>query len=208
MVPDQIEKLWGQWTSSLTASYGLTLEHVKHRKLESAAEEFDSAFVPTVKILFTEAGAVGPARYQKMSGTWCPWSTKLYVLTRQTQDVLHQNDSKRAMEGLNALRDHFRRLREASDTRNVFDYAAALQQKLQARKTDDNAIRALVDALNNAPVPGQGPADQDAARKARAEIVRTVQRTFDGEGKLKSGRLNSLRRSVRQFNRSAPPTLE
>jgi len=106
--------------SRLGEGYFKTLDCIEKGNLEQAEKEYRKGYMANVKKLYAEAAKTYPLRFSKAEH-WCVWTKKLYVLSRQTENVLEKQDSKQALKLLEQARRHFYSLHKETGTLHCND---------------------------------------------------------------------------------------
>lgn len=132
--------------SRLAESHLNTLNHIDNGKLEQAEQEYRKGYMANIKKLYSEAAKTYPLRFSKAEH-WCVWTKKLYVLSRQTEEVLKKRDSKKALKLLEETREHFYLLHEETETIHCNDIVYKLHTEATQDKLSEEQFQKIIKQL-------------------------------------------------------------
>jgi hypothetical protein len=142
----KLDELWDGWMSRLAESHLNTLNHIDNGKLEQAEQEYRKGYMANIKKLYSEAAKTYPLRFSKAEH-WCVWTKKLYVLSRQTEEVLKKRDSKKAFKLLEETREHFYLLHEETETIHCNDIVYKLHTEATQDKLSEEQFQKIIKQL-------------------------------------------------------------
>jgi hypothetical protein len=142
----KLDELWDGWMSRLAESHLNTLNHIDNGKLEQAEQEYRKGYMANIKKLYSEAAKTYPLRFSKAEH-WCVWTKKLYVLSRQTEEVLKKRDSKKALKLLEETREHFYLLHEETETIHCNDIVYKLHTEATQDKLSEEQFQKIIKQL-------------------------------------------------------------
>lgn len=196
----ELDKLWDSWVTSLSDSYGRTLDLLESNKSKEAAKEFCNGFVKTIKKLYSEAAENYPARFSK-GRDWGSWTRNLYILTRKCENALRETNTDEARTRLASLREHFYKLHEETGTSKSSDFIYAFRKAAWKDKPSIDELKALRDALEKAKPSNKASADEETFRKARAQWAGRIDPILE-DGVIEPSELEPLRTATETFYRS------
>lgn len=158
--------MWDGWMTSLSESYAKTHDLLEDGKCSEATEEFKRHFTPHLKKLYSEAGETYPLRFARAK-EWCVWTRNLYLLTRQTERSLGNNESKEALELLAALRKHLYDLHVETGNQKTNDYIYAFHRQAWETPPDTDALEAIGKALAKADLSDKAKTEPETYAKSR-----------------------------------------
>ena len=135
--------------SRLGEGYLKTLDCLDKGNLEQAEQEYRKGYMANVKKLYAEAGSTYPLRFSK-ADHWCVWTKKLYVLSRQTEEVLKKRDSEQALELLEQVRQHFYQLHEETGTFHCNDLVYEFYTEAAEPKPFEKQLQQIMKQLEKA----------------------------------------------------------
>jgi len=142
----KLDELWNGWMVSLAESHLKTLNHIDNGKLDDAEQEYRKGYMANIKKLYSEAAKTYPLRFSKAEH-WCVWTKKLYVLSRQTEEVLKKRDSEKALKLLEETREHFYLLHEETETIHCNDIVYKLHTEATQDKLSEEQFQKIIKQL-------------------------------------------------------------
>lgn len=175
--------------SRLAESHLNTLNHIDNGKLEQAEQEYRKGYMANIKKLYSEAAKTYPLRFSKAEH-WCVWTKKLYVLSRQTEEVLKKRDSKKALKLLEETREHFYLLHEETETIHCNDIVYKLHTEATQDKLSEEQFQKIIKQLEKT--------EPSSIAKEKAEEYIEAKNTWQKAIKplLNDGEIDSLERKT------------
>lgn len=190
--------MWDESLAKMSASYVKTVGLLAEGKTKEAAAEYKDNYMPAVKKLYTEVSGTYPARYAK-TGDWCAWARQTYVLSRQAENDLDQDEGKAALEKLAALRKHFYELHEKTGLLRANDYIYAAHEKLAAGGAKPEEMKTLGEALAKAAPSVKAKAEAGDYQKAREAWSQQLAGALS-DGQLSDAESKSLHAGIDKLN--------
>ncbi|MCK5644944.1 MAG: hypothetical protein KAJ19_29360 [Gammaproteobacteria bacterium] len=200
LTPKELDILWDSWVTSLSDSYGRTLDLLDSNKPKESAKEFRNGFVKTIKKLYSEASENYPARFSK-GRDWSGWARNLYILTRKCENALRETNTDEARTRLASLREHFYKLHEETDTSKSSDLIYAFRKAARKDKPSIDELKPLRDALEKAKPSMKAKAEQEAFREAGMRWAGRIDSILQ-DGVIEPSELEPLRTATETFYRS------
>jgi len=183
----------------LSLSYLATLDLLEQDKVDEAAKEYTRGFVAPMKKLYSEAAETYPLRFSKMD-EWCKWTKRVYIWTRRTEETFKKNEPEKAAEYLPLFREYFYVLHEKAKVLKSNDHIYAFHKELGADEPSLDALRSVLEALEEAEPSMKAEADEDTYRQAKAKWRDQVTPILEAES-LTPGQLDQLRQITTPFYR-------
>lgn len=186
--------------SRLGEGYFKTLDCLDKGNLEQAELEYRKGYMANVKKLYAEAGNTYPLRFSNAEH-WCIWTKKLYVLSRQTEEILKKQDSAQALKLLEEARSHFYLLHEETGTLHCNDVIYEFYTETSASKPCKEQLQKIMKQLEKA--EPSFIAKEKAEEYAEAKDAwQTAITALLAEDEIHSSQRDSLRKASEVFYRA------
>jgi len=184
----------------LGEGYLKTLDCLDKGNLEQAEKEYRKGYMANVKKLYAEAGSTYPLRFSK-ADHWCVWTKKLYVLSRQTEEVLKKRNSEQALDMLEQVRRHFYQLHEETGTFHCNDLVYEFYTETAQPKPSEDQLQKIMKQLEKA--------EPSCIAKEKAELYANAKSAWQtavtpllNDGEIDSSERDSLRKATDTFYRA------
>jgi len=183
--------------SRLSDSYRKTLAALSNGKADEAAKQYQMAFVPTVKKLFSEAAGANPKRYEKMED-WPGWARAFYTLSLRANTAMARKEEK-TLERLEAIREHVFTLHEKTGALTSSDRLHMLWRKVKGGAIPSAAdLKPLLEAVRDCGPPARVKADPKEFERAKGDWTRQSTNVLD-DGEVSDDEASTLREATRVF---------
>ncbi len=200
MAAKELDTRWDAWIGALSGSYEKAMGLLESKDIKSAAAEFHTHFVPTIKKLYSEAASVYPTRFSKIDD-WCAWTKQLYETSLKTEKAFQEGDTEKAAALLPSLREHFHALHSKTQTQRVNDAIYAFRAAAATAQPSADELKKLKEQLEKAPPSTKVAGDAEGFAKARTEWTSKIDAIFE-DGKIDPGELDGLRAATESFYRA------
>lgn len=177
-----------------------TLDCLDKGNLKQAELEYRKGYLANVKKLYAEAGSTYPLRFSKAEH-WCVWTKKLYVLSRQTEEVLKKQDSKQAQKLLEQARRHFYQLHEETGTFHCNDRIYEFYTEAGQPKPSEEHLQKIIKQLEKAEPSCIAKEKAEQYAKAKDTWQKAITTLLD-DGEIDSSERDSLRKASKVFYRA------
>ena len=184
----------------LSEGYLKTLDCLDKGNLKQAEMEYRKGYMANVKKLYAEAGSTYPLRFSKAEH-WCVWTKKLYVLSRQTEEVLKKQDSEQALKLLEQSRRHFYQLHEETATFHCNDLVYEFYTEAAEPKPFEKQLQNIMKRLEKA--------EPSCIAKEKAKLYAEAKSAWQtavtpllNDGEIDSSERVSLRKATEVFYRA------
>jgi hypothetical protein len=196
----KLDELWDGWMSRLGEGYLKTLDCLDKGNLEQAELEYRKGYMANVKKLYAEAGSTYPLRFSK-ADHWCVWTKKLYVLSRQTEEVLKKRDSEQALKLLEQARRHFYLLHEETGTFHCNDLVYEFYAEAAEPKPFEKQLQKIMKQLEKAEPSCIAKEKVKEYTEAKNAWQKAITALLD-DGEIDSSERDSLRKASEVFYRA------
>jgi hypothetical protein len=196
----ELDKVWNETVTTMSTSYGKTLELLDAGKKEEARDEYRGNFLQAVKKLHGEAATTYPQRFAAAKD-WCTWVKDLYATSVKVDQLLAAQKAEEARPLLVSLRQAFYDLHEQTNTRSVNDLIHALRVEAAKEEPSAEKMRALRGELERAPASKASKAHAAEYAKARDAWAAKVEPIL-ADGKVEAGEREALRAATEAFYRA------
>jgi len=186
--------------SSLGEGCLKTLDCMDKGNLKQAELEYRKGYMANVKKLYAEAGSTYPLSFSKAEH-WCVWTKKLYVLSRQTEEVLKKQDSKQAMKLLGQIRRHFYQLHEETGTFHCNDLIYEFYTEAAQPKSSEEQLQKIIKQLEKAEPSCIAKKKAKEYAKAKDTWQKAITTLLD-DGEIDSSERDTLRKASEVFYRA------
>ncbi len=177
-----------------------TLDCLDKGNLKQAELEYRKGYLANVKKLYAEAGSTYPLRFSKAEH-WCVWTKKLYVLSRQTEDVLKKQDSKQALKLLEQARRHFYSLHKETGTLHCNDVIYDFYTEAAQTEPSKEKLQKIMKQLEKAEPSCIAKEKAKQYTEAKNAWQKAVTALLD-DGEIDSSERDSLRKASEVFYRA------
>ena len=184
----------------LAISYPKTLAYLEDGKLKEAILEYRKGYLANVKKLYSEAANTYPVRFSKAEH-WCVWTKRLYVLSRQTENVLKAQDSEKALKLLEELRKHFYALHKETKTFHFNDFIYEFRTEATKSKPSKEQLEKIRKKLEKAEPSYLAKKKSKEYTEAKNAWEKAVMPLLD-DGQIDSSEQDSLREASEAFYRA------
>ena len=186
--------------SSLATSYLKTLVCLEDGKLNEATLEYRKGYLANVKKLYSEAAKTYPVRFSKAE-SWCVWTKKLYVLSRQTENVLNTWDSEKALKLLEELRKHFYALHKETETFHCNDLIYEFRTEATKSEPSKEQLERIMKQLEKAEPSYIARKKANEYTEAKNAWKKAITPLLD-DGQIDSSEQDSFRKASEAFYRA------
>ena len=186
--------------SHLAESHLKILNLIDDEKLEQAELEYSKGYMANVKKLYSEAAKTYPVRFSKAEH-WCVWTKKLYVLSRQTEEVMKARNSEKALKLLEELRRHFYSLHEETETLHCNDLIYKFHTEAAQGEPSREQLQKIMEQLEKAEPSYLAKEKAEEYSKAKDAWKQVIMSLLD-DGKIDSSEHDSLRKTTDAFYRA------